>query len=224
MNRYPFVIPAAALIVCLTSCAVKREVPFRPNAECTDTPKLARHDYSTYSRIPDRPTSLAYRTFLKTIPYTRQRAFWGNWGGCGSRGGAPVDEMDEIFRRHDIIYYETRSIGTMRAADKACVAALQRLNTATMSPEAREFHKRAIRFFSNPTYAPIGKPLGCFVHSKESPNSPFQTDRDIYRFFQLEDVAPSKVRERTRRQKWREADGLASNKPESLNELAMHAD
>lgn len=222
MNRYPLLIPTAALIASLTSCAVKREVPFRPNVECSVSAQAARYDYSDYSRIPDRPTSLAYRTFLKTIPYTRKRAFWGNWGGCGSKGGEPVDEMDEIFRRHDIIYYETRSLPTMRAADKACVAALKRLDTATMSPEAREYHQRAIRFFSNPTYAPIGKPLGCFVHIKESPRSPFQTDRDIQRFFQIEDMDPSNFKDRTRGLQLRDAGGIPGNKPESPNELAMH--
>ena len=219
MNRYQLITPAAAMIVCLNSCTVKRDVPFRPTADYADTQQLARHDYSTFSRIPDRPTSLAYRSLLKTIPYTRQRAFWGNWGGCGSKGGAPVDEMDEIFRRHDIIYYEARSVGTMRAADKACIAALERLDTETMPPQAREFHQRSIRFFSNPSYAPIGKPLGSFVHSKESPDSPFQTDRDVYRFFQIEDDEPSNFEDPTGRLQLQEAASIIENEPVSQSEL-----
>ncbi|HEX5790673.1 MAG TPA: hypothetical protein VFY13_05945 [Luteolibacter sp.] len=184
------------LACCIPSCAVKREVPLRPAPDVVVPTKAARQDYSQYSKIPNTPTSLAYRTFLKTVPYSRQRAFWGNWGGCGNRGGLPVDEMDEIFRRHDIIYHEARTLHTLRIADKACLQALAKLDTRSMSPQAREFHLRSTRFFSNPNYVPIGKPISSFLRFKESKNCPFRSEEEIYRLFEFEPSAVPYVKNR----------------------------
>src|SRR5689334_2820651 len=88
----------------LTACAAKREVPFRIYPSAPLTEKVARYDHSSYAPIPDTPTSGLYRMVLKLIPYTHEHAFYGHWAGSGCEGGIPVDAMDEVFRRHDIVY------------------------------------------------------------------------------------------------------------------------
>jgi hypothetical protein len=178
---------SASMIILLSSCAVKREIPAAPVPKSNLTGQVTKHDHSEFAKIPDRPTSLAYRLVLQTIPYTRERAFWGQWGGCGSRGGAPVDEMDEIFWKHDVVYAETRSIRTMRLADEACVAALAKLDTTSMSDEALEFHKRSTKFFTSRLSTVVGKPVSCFVYFNEPEQSPFSSPESVYEFFEPEE-------------------------------------
>ena len=124
MKTKHLLIACAAALLSLPACATKREVPFRTSPGAPFTDQMARYDYSSDEKIPDTPTSAAYRAVLKALPYTRSNAFYGNWAGNGCRGGEPVDPMDEIFRRHDIAYAEARTIRTMRWADEACVEAL----------------------------------------------------------------------------------------------------
>src|SRR5436190_92924 len=153
--------------LCHLSGAAEREVPFRLSPDDPVTGKVARRDYSLYAPIPDTPTSYAFRKVQKAIPYTRERAFWGRWAGSGGEGGKPVDEMDEIFRRHDIVYAEARSLRTMQWADAACVEALQKLDTSTMSPEGIAFLKRSSSFFSNRRLTLVGKPVSACVLTRE---------------------------------------------------------
>ena len=62
-------------------------------------------DYRAYEKMPMKPSSAINRAVLKSNPYTSKRAFYGNYGGSGNCGKAPLDDMDELFRRHDIVYY-----------------------------------------------------------------------------------------------------------------------
>jgi len=165
--------------------ASDREVPFRVSPDDPVTGKVARRDYSQYEQIPDTPTSAAYRKVLKAIPYTRERAFWGRWAGSGCEGGKPVDDMDEIFRRHDIVYGEARSLRTMKWADAACVEALQKLDTCGMSPEAIAFRDRSSAFFANRRYAFVGKPVSSYFCGREEKDCPFQCEDDVREVFGL---------------------------------------
>jgi hypothetical protein len=174
-----------AVATSLSACATKREVPFRAGPGEPFTGKMARHDYSTYAAIPDTPTSAVYRAVLTAIPYTRENAFHGLHAGSGNRGGKPIDEMDEIFRRHDIAYAEARSLRTLQLADAACVEALQRLDTSKMSPEARGFHARSIKFFSSRNLSLVGKPVSSYLIVREDKNCPFQTEGDVRELFKL---------------------------------------
>jgi hypothetical protein len=173
------------LSISLSACATKREAPYRAGPGEPFTGKMARYDYSSHAPIPDTPTSTLYRAVLTAIPYTRENAFYGNHAGSGNRGGPPVDEMDEIFRRHDIAYAEARSLRTLQLADAACVEALQRLDTSKMSAEARAFHARSLRFFSSRNLSLVGKPVSSYLIVREDRNCPFQTEGDMRKLFQL---------------------------------------
>jgi hypothetical protein len=172
------------LALALASCATgRRNVPFRVTPNAPVTGKMARYDYSDYSRIPDTLTSFTFRSILKTIPYTSKRAFWGNWAGSGNRGGLPVDIVDEIYRRHDIAYTEADTARTMRWADDACIAALAKLN---LTGEEKIFCDRACAFFQDKTWSWMGKRWGAFFQFKESPDCPFQTKEDVEALFKFD--------------------------------------
>jgi hypothetical protein len=194
MNAPLLLLIATGAAICATSCASKRPVPFRTDADRTFAGLTARFDYATYSRIPNTPTSAVYRFCLKTIPYTRKRAFWGNWGGSGCNGGAPVDAMDEIFRLHDIAYTEVRTLRTMRCADRTCVEALKRLEPTDLTAEAREYRDRAVAFFSDPLLSLIGKPALAFLRLGSEPSGvPLKSEDDMRRLFRLEENVPLKT-------------------------------
>ena len=178
------------LLICITffsplASAADRETAFRVSPDDPATGKVALHDYSQYRQIPDTPTSYVFRKVQKAIPYTRDRAFWGRWAGSGCEGGKPVDEMDEIFRRHDIVYAEARTLQTMKWADAACVEALQKLDTGGMSPEAIAFRNRSASFFSNRRYAFVGKPVSSYFCTREEKDCPFQCEDDVRGLFGL---------------------------------------
>lgn len=174
----------------LSACAAKRTVPFRTASEGIPRGGVARYDYGSYHKLPNTPTSAVYRFCLKSLPYTRDRAFWGNWGGSGCRGGPPIDKMDDIFRLHDIAYTEVKTLRTMRAADRACVQALQRLDESSMNPDALAYRDRAVSFFSNDMFAMVGKPVSAFVRPFEPKDCPLKSEADVCRLFELESLDP----------------------------------
>ena len=181
------------LIILLTTFAFspaahagKRVVPFRTAPGEPFTGKMARQDYATYAHIRDTPTCWTYRFILKAIPYTRTRAFWGNYAGSGCASGRPKDEMDEIFRRHDVAYDEARSLRTMQWADAACVEALRKLDTRKMSPTAIAFRDRSASFFSSRALTLVGKPVSSYLIARESKDCPFQCEADVRELFGLE--------------------------------------
>lgn len=215
MLNNPIHILTASMIILLSSCAAKREIPSRPVPKSELKSQVAKHDYSTFAKIPDKPTSIAYRLVLQTIPYTRERAFWGQWGGCGNRGGKPVDEMDEIFWKHDVVYAEARSIRTMKLADEACVAALAKLDTKSMSDDALEFHNRSIKFFTSRFSTVVGKPVSCFVYLNEPEQSPFSSPESVYDFIAPSESTPGKnsSQQILANLKFKESDKISSARP-----------
>lgn len=153
---------------------------------CTTTSsrssRLSSSETSGFERLPQRVSTSAYRTIFKAIPYTRERAFHGNYGGSGNRGGFPTDAMDELFRRHDIVYMDTRTLPQMAAADKALVELLKELDPGTMDEDARAYRDRAISFMESPISNVIGKPPSCWIRRKEPDWSPFQSKAEIDAF------------------------------------------
>jgi hypothetical protein len=140
-------------------------------------------DYKKYPHISDTLTSFTFRAVLKAIPYTRQRAFHGNYGGSGNSGGKPVDKLDEIFRRHDIVYRESGAFTTMRWSDEAVVEILSKMDDASLPPKTAEFKNRAKGYFANPRLMWLGKPPPSLFRYKEPPGAPFQTREDVVGFF-----------------------------------------
>jgi hypothetical protein len=138
---------------------------------------------------PDSTISAVFRAVQKGIPYTSKRAFWGNYGGSGNAGGKPIDEMDELFRRHDIVYVEAKSLPVLREADRQLVAALKRIDPTTLPPEGREFRDTAIHFMDSPVAETVAKPLWAMLRTKEPEWSYFQTKEAVLPFFDLSNPA-----------------------------------
>jgi hypothetical protein len=183
MKTFPLIIACTLAALGFSSCATKREVPFCVSPVISSTGKKARYDYSHFAKIPDTPTCFTYRAVLKAIPYTRKRAFYGNYAGSGNRGGRPIDAMDNLCRLHDIVYAEAETLRTMQWADAACMEALNKLDRRTLSPEALAFRDRFTGFFINPATEWMGKPVSAFFRTQETDDCPFQTEDDVRRFF-----------------------------------------
>jgi hypothetical protein len=175
----------AVALFLLPACSQPRVHPFRIHAGGPASGKVARHDYSTLAPIPNVPTDAVYRAIQMSVPYTRKRAFYGNWAGSGCLGGKPVDAMDELFRRHDIAYAESDTLRSMRRADAACIEALYQLPESQFTPAALKFRKRAADFFTTPAFALIGKPWRVFVLWRETADCPLRTEAEMRAFFGL---------------------------------------
>lgn len=110
MTARSFPIPTVIVLtmsLLLGACAAPRYIPV---------------DHRVFQKTPDPPSSRFWRMIAKSTPWTAQAAFHGNWGGPGNSGGRPVDRMDEGFRRHDIVYHESRRGAHLKAADRALAA------------------------------------------------------------------------------------------------------
>jgi|GEM_PF-5181593 len=119
-------------------------------------------DYAAYEKMPTLPTSAILRTTLKITPVLRKKAFHGRYGGPGNEGGHPVDPLDELFRKHDIVYYEASNEVALHESDRALVAEMKKLESADLGDKAHAYRERAIRFFDKPGGVSLGKskPVG----------------------------------------------------------------
>ena len=126
---------------------------------------------------------------MKALPYVRKHAFYGNYGGCGNVGGKPIDRLDSICRKHDIVYDQAKALPTLRMADHVFAQQLRTLDPSTLTPEGLSFRNRGIRFMEGPLANYIGKPFENLHIRHEPPESPFQTIDDIREFFRLSEGA-----------------------------------
>jgi hypothetical protein len=115
-------------------------------------------DYANYEKIPVLPTSKVYRRLLKAIPIIRGKVFYGRYGGFGNKGGEPIDPLDELFRKHDIVYYEANHYPAMVTADYALVEALIDLDPGVLDRRGQKFRERTILYFGSPSILVVGKP------------------------------------------------------------------
>lgn len=123
-----------------------------------DPPKVAV-DYENYEKIPILPTSKFYRTLLKSIPIVRGQVFYGRYGGFGNKGGEPIDPLDDLFRKHDIVYYEANHYGAMVTADQALVRAVWDLDPEELDRKGRRFREKTLVYFGSPSSLVVGKPV-----------------------------------------------------------------
>ncbi|MGI9244819.1 MAG: hypothetical protein ACR2RV_28710, partial [Verrucomicrobiales bacterium] len=100
-----------AVLLCLTSCATKQH-----ELDLSEYPKLPS------ARIVDRT-----RAYIMKSDRLRTLALWGNYGGPGCSGGRPIDEMDELFRQHDLSYNQGIKRRELIDSDKLLVAQLESL-------------------------------------------------------------------------------------------------
>ncbi len=129
-----------------------------PACASIDQPKVAV-DYQAYEKIPILPTSLVYRRVLKAVPIVRGQVFYGRYGGFGNRGGRPVDALDDLFRKHDIVYYEANHYGAMVAADQALMQAVWDLDPDQLDRKGRRFREKTLVYFGSPSSLVVGKPV-----------------------------------------------------------------
>lgn len=115
-------------------------------------------DYKEYPHLPSATTSIVLRTVANLIPGLRKQVIYGNYGGPGSKPGAPIDDMDEIFRRHDIAYFEGVTLDELYESDRLLVGRLRALDPEALSWSQNLYRWRAIKFFSSPLSGRIGKP------------------------------------------------------------------
>jgi len=140
-------------------------------------------DHSVYTQQPDTASSKFWRGLAKSMPFSKDAAFYGNWGGSGNKGGRPIDQLDEAFRRHDIVYHESRCGAHLKAADSALVTWLERIDADTLEPGARKYRKTAIKFMSSPLANFVGKPIGVMIRKKEWDGCYFVSTEKVEQFF-----------------------------------------
>lgn len=144
---------------------------------------LVHLDYQNFQKTPDKTSSKITRIVCKSNPYTNKRSFYGKWGGSGNRGGEPVDQMDELFRRHDLVYYLCRCKKNLRAADEALVEGLENLNPEPLTSRGNKFRTRAISFMGSPWASFLGKPMSARFHQREISGNYFHSPEDVKAFF-----------------------------------------
>jgi hypothetical protein len=137
--------------------------------QCSCQTKQVELDLSEYPALPGTIASRAARAISKTNPYLRPRVLWGNYGGPGSLGAAPIDAMDELFRQHDLAYLQGIRNDALLESDQRLIAQLEALDPAQLSPEADAYRRRAIRYFSRSSSRFIGKSPDVLLGLKTRP-------------------------------------------------------
>lgn len=121
------------------------------------------------------------------MPGNKHRYHYGNWGGPGAEGGEPVDEMDELFRRHDISYDLVHSLGRMRLSDELLVHYLvTKVDPSDLTEHGKLYRQQAITYFRSPLSRTLGKPMRSFFVRKEHPEGLFAEDGSLEEFFNPE--------------------------------------
>ena len=125
-------------------------------------------DYSQYPKLPMTVGTKSFRLLTRT-PLTRDRIYWGRYGGPGNRGGEPIDALDEIFRKHDIAYCESETREDVKKADELMIEELVALDD--LDPKAEKFRDRAVKFFTSPISQIIGKPWALVFNKRRIPTA-----------------------------------------------------
>ncbi len=149
---------------------------------CASSPPPAI-DYQAYEKLSRKGSIHLWREISKAIPGVRGLVFYGNWGGPGSCGGAPLDWMDEGFRRHDIVYFNSLSRRNFRTADEALVGWLENGDIPALDGRGRAYRIRSIKFLRSPFSAILGKPPRALLWRGEAEGGYFQSPEDIHEFF-----------------------------------------
>lgn len=140
-------------------------------------------DWKNYERTPEAPHYRALSSVIRAIPCVNKMVFYGNWGGLGNKGGEPIDEMDELYRRHDAVYALGTSAKVVRESDLQLVARLKEIDPNKLSKHGQRYRKRAIKFFSSPVSKVVGKPVSVLLRKKEKEGSPFPRPQIVTQFF-----------------------------------------
>jgi len=140
-------------------------------------------DYHAYEKLSRKGSIHLWRKISKVTPGVRGLVFYGNWGGPGSSGGEPRDWMDEGFRRHDIVYFNSLSRKNFRIADEALVGWLENGDVPSLDKRGRAYRDRSIQFFQSRFASILGKPPRTLLWRREAEGGYFQSPKDIQEFF-----------------------------------------
>ena len=91
-----------------------------------------------------------YEGPLSPIPAQKglkRNFFHGNYGGFGNRGGAPTDELDVIFQKHDVGYYHSKSPQDRLEHDQSLVDATEKLTKNKFLPLSIRAKARAANWY-----------------------------------------------------------------------------
>ena len=124
---------------------------------------------SEHPELPSARLTHVMRHVLEKSDYLSTRAFWGNYGGPGCSGGEPIDAMDEYFRQHDLAYLQGVELEQLVEADRILIAQLESLDPSTLTAEADDYRRGAIRYFSRPISRVVGKPPDVLFGYKRNP-------------------------------------------------------
>lgn len=137
--------------------------------QCSCATKQVALDLREYPDLPTARTSLVLRAIANSNQFLRSRGLWGNYGGPGDAGGAPIDALDEIFHQHDLAYLRGVEHHELLAADRRLISQLEALDPITIGPAADAYRRRAIRYFSRPISRVVGKPPNVLFGWKTRP-------------------------------------------------------
>ncbi|MEM7385692.1 MAG: hypothetical protein AAF514_12170 [Verrucomicrobiota bacterium] len=132
--------------------------------------------------MPDSPPIHVFRFVVKRTPVLKNQAFYGNYGGLGNRGGKPIDRIDDLFRRHDIVYYEGSSFPTLRGSDELLMKKLGEIPRSTLTDFQKAYIDQAIGYFSSVWGWRLGKPIIKWYRTKET-HEKFRQPGFIEQFF-----------------------------------------
>ena len=110
------------------------------------------------------------RYVVESNRFFKEHVLYGNYGGPGCLGGVPTDELDEIFRQHDLSYLRGVKLSELIQADRDLIEKLEALDTSQLSPQAEAYRRRAIRYFQRPISRIVGKPPKVVFGIRDRPN------------------------------------------------------
>lgn len=144
-------------------------------ASCATPP--VRQRVADYEELPGTPATRIARSMGDRNQLFADKVFWGNYGGPGSLGGKPVDELDRAFYAHDRAYVDGWKLPELRKSDHLLIERLENMDPATLSPGAQAYRDRAIRYFKNPISRWLGKPANIILRTQRGPRVIWESEK-----------------------------------------------
>ena len=146
---------------------------------CSCSTKQYELNLAEYPVLPAARATHLTRAVLNSNERMRSFALWGNYGGPGSNGGEPIDQMDQYFLEHDMAYLQGITREELWESDQLLVSQLEALDPDDLSPAAADYRDLAIRYFHLPLSRVIGKPPDVLLGIKNRPTVIDISDRSV---------------------------------------------
>ena len=149
---------SSILLISLAACSSGKQ---------SEQLRLVRSDYPA---LPASSFAAKLRARASLDDEIDIKFFWGNYGGPGSLGGEPVDEMDWLFYAHDVSYLDGVKLRELRASDRKLIRELKDMDPDTLSTRGRLYRRRAMLYFRLPFSRWVGKPPDVIFRTKRQPS------------------------------------------------------